>query len=168
MISNGYIRMSFLFYEDFMILGVTGHRKIYLNDRKKIQLARIILDLAPEKVITGMALGFDIDVAHVCVNYNIPFIAAIPCDNQSARWSENQKWVYRELLKKALDVTQVCAGDYAAWKMFKRDEWIVNNSDKLLAFYDGRENGGTYHTITYATGKIEVVNIYEQLQNQMP
>ena len=42
-----------------------------------------------------------------------------------------------------------------------RDEFMVENASLLIAFYDGREKGGTYYTFQKANCLgILVVNIY--------
>ena len=42
-----------------------------------------------------------------------------------------------------------------------RDEFLVENASLLIAFYDGREKGGTYYTLKKANClDIPVVNIY--------
>ena len=143
-----------------MIVGFTGHRKIsglLWIDR----LESTLKGLNPEKCINGMAIGFDHMAAFTCIRLEIPFIAAIPCDNQDKKWNMADKLNYEYLLNKAVEIVQVCEGGYAAWKMFKRDEYIVDNSDIIIAYYDGRDYGGTYHTIEYAKNKgKEVLNIY--------
>lgn len=47
------------------------------------------------------------------------------------------------------DFIIVCKGGYAAWKMQVRNEYIVNNSDSMIAVHDGSK-GGTYNCIKYA------------------
>lgn len=44
----------------------------------------------------------------------------------------------------------VCSGGYAAFKMQKRNEYLVDHCDKLIAIYDGSLFGGTYNCVKYA------------------
>ena len=37
--------------------------------------------------------------------------------------------------------------------MHKRNEYMVDNSDLVLAFWNGEESGGTYYTLSYAKKK---------------
>lgn len=42
-----------------------------------------------------------------------------------------------------------------------RDEFMVNNSSKLIGYYDGREKGGTFYTIRKANAQnIPIVNVF--------
>ena len=38
---------------------------------------------------------------------------------------------------------------YAVWKMQKRNEWMVDNCDAVIAVWDGAP-GGTANTVDYA------------------
>lgn len=134
-----------------MILGITGHRHLIHPEHIVYAYAkRKIVALSPAKIITGMALGFDTICAQIAVQLHIPFIAATPCDDQSKPWTPQQNKVYYDLLAKAEEIVNVSPGDYSARKMFIRDEWIIDHSDMILAYYDGRNRGGTKHTIEYA------------------
>jgi uncharacterized phage-like protein YoqJ len=77
------------------------------------------------------------------------------------KWPDSAKKTFHSLLDSAETVVQVTPGDYAGWKMMKRDEYIVDNCDVLLALYDGLPNGGTAHTVEYAKAhdkKVVVIN----------
>lgn len=150
-----------------MIIGVTGHRKTTM-DRDIIidELRRQFIARKPETVITGMALGFDTHVAFTCIELNIPFIAAIPFEGQHVKWGTADQLNYSYLISKAKEAIWTDNEGYAAWKYIKRDKWIVDHSDSILAYYDHRKDGGTFETIKYAIKQSkEVINIYEQLQN---
>ena len=42
-----------------------------------------------------------------------------------------------------------------------RDEFMVNNASSLIAYYDGREKGGTFYTIRKAMAQnISIVNVF--------
>ena len=69
---------------------------------------------------------------------------------------------YNYLLSRAKKVELVCEGEYAAWKLHKRDEWMVDNGDLLVACWDG-SSGGTGNTVNYANkvGR-EIKNIWNK------
>lgn len=146
-----------------MIIGVTGHRKI---TTPKIILEPIVeqlfQELNPDLVITGMALGFDQFIAAKCIKSNIKFLAAIPCDNQDKFWTEKQKEFYKVLLGKASEIIVVSPGEYAAWKMFKRNEFILNNCETLVCYLDPSiMKGGTYDTVTKAKKHYKkIINVF--------
>lgn len=140
------------------VIAVTGHRPDKLggydfSNSKRIwvrdQLRYKLLELKPELCISGMALGVDQDFAYVCIEMAIPFIAAIPFLGQEGAWPKESQEFYKELLKHASKQVIVSEGGYAAFKMQKRNKWMVDNCDKLIAVWDGTE-GGTGNCVKYA------------------
>lgn len=133
-------------------VGVTGHRKllgkqpeVYSRTLGALKAIKENFQTIgyPVEVNTGMALGFDQLVCDVCLELEIPYVAAVPCDNQDALWPVSQKERYAQLLEKAARVVQVNPGPYEAWKMHARNGWIVNNSDQMVVHWDGFYQGGT-------------------------
>lgn len=144
-----------------MIVSFTGHRPNKLGGYRTpndifnyitSELKKILSNLKPEKAISGMALGWDQWAVQVCVDLQIPFIAAVPFIGQEKIWPQTSKDIYYDLLKKAIEQVIVCEGEYAAWKMQKRNEWMVDRSDVVIACFDGT-NGGTANCIRYAKEK---------------
>lgn len=143
-----------------MIICFTGHRPNKLpggyNVPNKYYIAlcsiakKYLLQLKPEKCISGMAQGWDIWMANLCINMKIPLIAAVPCQGQEKMWPEKSQKIYRRLLEKSTEVVMVHDGPYSAKTMLDRDEWMVDRADKVLALYNGDTFGGTYHTVKYA------------------
>lgn len=143
-----------------MILGITGHRppgldcsydipnptyeKVYYSIQKKFH------ELSPTKIISGMALGVDQWAASAAIELNIPVIAAVPCDNQSSKWPEKSQRIYKMIIESCAEVIIVSPGPYSPEKMHLRDRWIVDNSNSLLAVWNGITHGGTFGTIRYA------------------
>ncbi len=139
-----------------MIISFTGHRKIggsYNSNPTKDyvanELEKILIELKPDKCVSGVALGFDILAAEICIKLNIPFIAAIPFVGQESRWPPHSQLHYNNILEKALEKVIVCEGGYAVWKMQKRNEYLVNNADIIIACFDGSASG-TKNCIDYA------------------
>lgn len=135
-----------------MILGVTGHRPQKLGDfafRTRAEVTRAIEVFAPERLLTGMALGVDTWAAETCIGLGIPFVAVIPHDGQERRWSRQQQDHYWQLLNAAERTFYPAPGPYAPWKFQKRNEVIVDNCEWLLAVYDGTP-GGTKNCVDYA------------------
>lgn len=141
-----------------MIVAFTGHRPdklggyqlpndTYLKVCKDID--KVLRELKPEKVITGMALGVDQWAAMVAHKLHIPFLAAIPFERQEEMWPESSKKIYRLLRKLATEEVVVSDGKYSADKMQTRNKWMVDNCDKLIAVWDG-SRGGTGNCVEYA------------------
>ncbi len=134
-----------------MIVGVTGNRKlIHTEHQIAEEFDRLIALYQPTSVVTGMAVGFDQLVAERCIATNIPFTAAVPFVTQACLWPKHVQEHYLCLLDQAANVVVVTDGDYAAWKMFRRNEWIVDNSDVVLAYLQAGD-GGTKNCVDYAT-----------------
>ena len=162
-----------------MILACTGHRpqRIRIGERDAfnrsvmetlVEFARMELErLAPDMVISGMALGWDTAVATACAETGLPFVAAVPFQGQQRKWGKVDQRRYWWLLKQAIEVRQVSEGEYEAWKMQARNEWMVGQlterDDILLALWDGTSNGGTFHCVQRAKDLgVEVVNVWDR------
>jgi uncharacterized phage-like protein YoqJ len=113
------------------------------------QIEKTLQELQPIKVISGMALGIDQWAASIAHKLGIPFIAAIPFAGQEGAWPEESQRIYRSLLNKADDAIFICEGGYEAIKMQIRNQWMVNNCNKLIAVWDGTP-GGTGNCVQYA------------------
>lgn len=142
-----------------LVVSFTGHRPDKLGGYTfpnpqamwVIEHLYYVLDkLQPDKVITGMALGVDQWAAEVSIDLDIPFVAAIPFPGQDRTWPEESKEKYKTLLDYADEVNYLYEGGYAAWKMQARNQWMVDNSDLVIAVWDGSE-GGTSNCVKYAT-----------------
>lgn len=104
--------------------------------------------------ISGMALGIDILCAELILEfkrkgYKINLECAVPCNNQTERWKLNQIQRYENIIAKADKVTYVSKCKYYNGCMQKRNKYMVDNSNTIIAVYNG-EKGGTQQTIKYA------------------
>jgi uncharacterized phage-like protein YoqJ len=127
------------------------------------------LDSIPDRITgihIGMALGFDQAIGLACLQVNLPFIACIPCDKFESRWTGYQIRRYYELQRHAKDVIVVTDGAYHAWKLKRRNVYMVDESRCVLALWDG-STGGTSHTVKYAEGITParpIVNVWSSWQ----
>ena len=144
-----------------MIVAFTGHRPdklggyILPNPTYSYvcqEIEKALLEIKPEKVISGMALGVDQWAANIAHKLGIPFIAAIPFAGQERMWPAASKSIYNKLIKLASEVVIVCDGGYSPAKMQIRNEWMVDRCDQLIAVWDGTK-GGTGNCVEYA-GKV--------------
>lgn len=147
-----------------MILGITGHRPHphlggydipnLMYTALKEAIKEMFVSLNPDKIISGMAQGTDQYSVEVAIELEIPFVAALPCDNQDAMWPQKAKDRFQYLLSKASEIHNVSPGGYTKSCMHERDRWIVNNSDALLAVWNGQNFGGTFATVRMAQKRI--------------
>ena len=152
-----------------MIVAGTGHRPDKLGGygtdvtfKLRSLALNWLSDNEPERVITGMALGWDQALGWAAYDLGIPFTAALPFGGMEAKWPAlSQQW-YRDLLAKADEAIEVCPPGYAPWKMQKRNEYMVDNCDLVLALWNGT-SGGTANCIAYAgQQEKEIVNLWEK------
>lgn len=145
-----------------MIIAFTGHRQVHNPNETRQLLSQQLLELKPSLAISGMAVGFDTLAAKVCIELGVPFRAAVPFIGQEKIWPERVQEEYHHLLTFAEEVVVVSEGGYAAWKMQKRNCYLVDEADLVLAYYDGGPKGGTFNCIEYAKLKEkEIINIYQ-------
>lgn len=142
-----------------MIVAGTGHRPPRLglgyakDDRAKLAAfakARLLAMGGVTRVISGGAQGWDQALAHAAAVLKIPFVVAVPFAGQESKWPLDAREYFGRLLARAAEVVIVSEGGYAAAKFIKRDHWMVDRADALLALWDGEPAGGTYATVKYA------------------
>jgi uncharacterized phage-like protein YoqJ len=136
--------------------GPNNHTRTRVKASIKVELEHLLAEHPDLRVISGMALGVDQWAAEVCIELKIPFIAAVPCEGQDNLWSGPTQQHYRELLEHADEVHLVTQGPYASWKMHKRNQWMVDNCDHLIAVWDG-SGGGTANCVAYAKQKERLI-----------
>ncbi len=154
------------------IVSGTGHRPDKLGGysdevfNKLIEIAENALkQIKPTGVISGMALGWDMALAQAAINLEIPLIAAIPFIGQESKWEKESQDYYNELLSKAQKIEIISDGEYSSKKMQIRNEWMVDNSDIVLAMYNGDTFGGTYNCIKYVERKTKpIINLFNKLK----
>ncbi len=150
-------RVSFTGYrpEKLRFYGKEDPMFIDFMERLREKISEFI-DMGADVFISGMALGSDTYCAETVLELkkehpNIKLIAAIPCANQAERWSAAQQAHYRKLLEMC-DERVVLANHYYNGCMQKRNRYLVDNCDVLLAIFDGKP-GGTKNTVDYAKSK---------------
>lgn len=152
-----------------LILAGTGHRPGRLggydrktHDKLRDFLRRWLNQQQPARVISGMAIGFDLAWAAAALWEGIPLSAYVPFKGQESLWSFECRQMYGKVLEKADKVKVVCEGGYAAWKMYRRNEAMVEACDQVVALWNRCLSGGTYQCVKYAAGKgKEVINLWD-------
>lgn len=144
-----------------MILAGTGHRPDKLGGyspeaKGKLQAfaEKQLFTFKPytariERVIVGMALGWDQALGWAAHSLKIPFDAYIPFEGQEAVWPAAAQREYRELLSYARKVVVCSPGGYAVNKMQLRNIHMVNDATDVLALWNGTP-GGTANCLKYA------------------
>lgn len=151
-----------------MKIAFTGHRPNKLNNDYdlstmgthfiKMDIFKAVNEYLRENNIKGLenfsfivggALGIDTLVALSAIEWGVKFTLAVPCANQDKMWPQKSKNIYLDIMSKADTVHYVSKDAYNNTCMQKRNEWMVDNCDVLIAVWDG-SNGGTKNCIDYA------------------
>ena len=104
--------------------------------------------------ISGGALGVDTWAAEAVIEVRkvhplIKLTIARPFPSQDSKWLEESKYRFKAFCGAADKVVDVSPDPYSAWKMQVRNEWMVDQSDLILAIWDG-SSGGTGNCVEYA------------------
>ena len=116
--------------------------------------------------ISGMALGVDLDFAELVLYFKdtkyktVTLECAIPCPNQTIKWTEKDKLRYNDILKRA-DTVTLLSDRYDRDCMLKRNRFMVDKSQMLIAVFNGIEQGGTWYTIKYAKSKNKLIEMID-------
>ncbi|MGN0164421.1 MAG: SLOG family protein [Candidatus Ornithomonoglobus sp.] len=150
----------------------TGHRMIKLTAHLRLRLYNTLEALIKQGTTdfyTGGALGWDSLCAQVVVElrrqyHNITLNLILPCseEEQTAKWNDEQKQVYYEILSLA-DSVEYVSDHYWNGCMKKRNARLVECADYCVCYYDKRKStSGTGQTVRMAQRKgIEIINLAE-------
>ncbi len=146
-------------------LCFTGHRRYVPSPGDEARLAAALvsaLDDGYRVFISGMAPGFDLAAAEAVLHLRgagIRLIAAIPFLGQPHGYTADDRRRYDALLD-AADEVRVLAERYSHCCYYRRDDWMVDRSGRIVCWYDG-STGGTRYTVRRALkAGLEVVNVF--------
>lgn len=140
----------------------------------KNQLERLIIGLIEKKNVThfisGVALGVDTWAAEIVLKLkeeypNITLEAAIPCCSQTCSWNVKSKERYNRLLS-LCDKKTLVQERYTADCMMKRNKYMVDNSDYVIAVWNGKPSG-TGNTVKYAVNRAKAVYYIDPITFKM-
>lgn len=148
-----------------MKIAVTGHRpdklggytaqeqhkviRRHMRDRLQF-IASLSSKMEPDiTLISGCALGIDQFWMEVGLHMGLKVIAAVPFLGYDSRWPNTSREEYRKLLDKCSEVLYISEPGYDPAKLQIRNEWMVDNCDLLVAYWDGSK-GGTKNCYDYA------------------
>ena len=122
-------------------------RCIDLKKNLREQIINLIENEGVTHFISGMAIGVDMYAAEIVLGLKasypgITLESAIPCESQAAKWSE-------ALRDRYFDKETLIQTHYSPDCMDKRNRYMVNQADVLIAVWDGSPSG-TGKTVRYA------------------
>lgn len=176
-----------------LTICATGHRPNKLNNAYELthplaieigkEMRKKILELSGYdkntnsfrfdkiKLISGMALGVDTYFVKVALKLRNTFPtvfeveAAIPHIGHGEKWPEHSKEILTSILKEVDISTIVSETPYSKKVMQIRNEYMVNQSDVIMAIWDGSK-GGTGNCITYALTKNKNIVHYHPFKKE--
>jgi uncharacterized phage-like protein YoqJ len=128
------------------------------------------LDDGFDTFIFGACYGFDLMCAEMILirqkvvklsdPKRIRLIAAMPFETQASKWRERDRELYFNILSKCDEVITIST-KFNMNCYRKRNRYMVDNSSRLICYYDGG-SGGTSYTVNYAKEKgCEIINLYK-------
>ncbi len=147
----------------------SGHRPEGLPDRgdNNSYVVKIIKSMLYKEIIdsinggyncfiTGLARGVDLWAGEMVLeiksqNSSIKLVAAAPYKGHGDRMRGIEKWQFGNIIHKADSVVYV-SEEYHRSCMQKRNEYMIDNSDKLIAMISDYKSG-TGQTVRYAKSK---------------
>ncbi len=150
-------------------VAFTGHRPEKLGGYRpgnptEVRIRTVLKEIVARAIakgytrfISGGALGVDQWAAEAVLaarkeHPGLELVIAVPFEGQEALWNAGDRERYQRILESADAVRIICGGRPAAWKYQKRNEWMVDNADVLVAVWDG-SRGGTANCVRYAVRK---------------
>ncbi len=128
-------------------------RCVKLKKRLRKEIVKLIKKHNVTRFISGMALGVDIYSAEIVLSLrkkypHIILECAIPCETQCIKWSESMRDRYYDIISRCDEETLI-QKRYTHDCMQKRNEYMIDKSDFVIAVWDGRPSG-TGNTVRYA------------------
>lgn len=117
------------------------------------QIVRLIEEDGVSYFITGMAMGIDMYAAEIVLDLKVKYPgiqleSAIPCETQANQWPELLRERYYNIASQC-DKETMLQTHYTPDCMQKRNRYMVDQSDIILAVWNGRPSG-TGYTVRYA------------------
>ena len=142
------------------------------HEESCVKLKAILTDTIEKQItengvthfISGMAMGVDTFAAEAVLKLKekypqITLECAIPCETQAAKWSENWRERYYGIIARS-DRETMLQTHYTANCMMKRNRYMVDHSDAVIAVWNGSKSG-TGNTVRYAMSRGKKVLIID-------
>ena len=139
-----------------IVVALTGHRSEDCEYEPTVRRKfRNVIEDVPEigTVICGMANGFDLWAGEEALGLGLELWAYRPWAGHKARRGDEA--LYARVLEGASRVVNVDESlTYRGpWQYHNRNHRMVDDSDRVLAYWNGKEEGGTYECLQYALHK---------------
>ncbi|MFR9650928.1 MAG: SLOG family protein [Rikenellaceae bacterium] len=157
-----------------MVVSFTGHRKFDYEASYStlVECVKRLYNGRSEPLIflSGMADGFDLAAAEAVlelreeVGGGVELHAIIPYRGHIKSMNEQAQRRY-QLVVDCADCVVYLEDRYSHGVFFRRNDYLVEHANKMIAYYDRVSKGGTGYTVKRALRKsIEVENIHPDPQ----
>ncbi|MBR5534281.1 MAG: DUF1273 family protein [Ruminiclostridium sp.] len=115
--------------------------------------------------LCGMAQGADLYFGEAVLSLrdrrpDVTLEAAIPYAGQADRWAQADRNRRQDILDRC-DYETVVQHSYSPGCMARRNRYMVDRANRLIAVYDGNPQGGTFQTLHYAMQKCLTIAIVD-------
>jgi len=139
-----------------VLTDTTTSEYAVLRTRIKNEVIRLITEENVGSFLCGMAKGIDLICGRIVLELkeqypDITLEAVIPYEKQAAAWNENDREEYFDVAEHC-DKETMLQTQYTNGCLQKRNRYLVDNADIVLAVWNGT-SGGTAYTVSYAQKK---------------
>ena len=159
-------------YDKDITACFTGHRTYNGSRNHELRIAiRELYARGYRNFLCGMAIGFDLAAAEVALSLRnelcgLKVVAITPFEGMERRFPAEQQALYRRVVAEA-DEAITLATHYSANVYVARNNYLVDNSSAVIAYFDGSK-GGTAYTVRRAVKSLRhIVNIYNNPQQKL-
>ena len=104
--------------------------------------------------LSGAARGFDTIAAEMVISLReiypwIRLTVVLPCADQARKWDDVDRARWENIVTNS-DHVETLARTFDRGCMFRRNRYLVDHADLVLACYDGDPHSGTGMTVNYA------------------
>ena len=139
------------FMKDAYCVMVTGHRDLTEQDKTIIQetIAQEVINPKVDTIYFGGAIGADSLALETALAARVgdkpKLVVVLP------KTAKDQRSDLHELTGRADEIIELkLSRKIYSDIWWEHDKWMVNSSQKCIAFWDGIEAGGTYNAMRYA------------------
>ena len=156
---------------EFQACAFSGHRTLPFSELNTIRALldraiRYAYEMGCRVFYNGGAIGFDIESAERVLLFReehpeIRLVLLLPCKNQDARWSGEQRERYQRMCRHA-DEVRYLSEEYTEGCMRVRNAALVEEADMLIAYLSHWRSGAA-QTVSFAKRKgIPVYNLFNK------
>lgn len=150
------------------VVCFSGHRYYVGTPEDEVRLAEAVqaaYTAGYRTFISGMARGFDLSAAEAVLRLrnanrsDIELVCAVPFPNQSYSYPDADRARHDDIIAAANEV-KVLSERYSHGCYYRRDDWMVDRSGRIICWYDGAASGTRYTVRRALASGLEIVNLF--------